>query len=218
MDCNRRPKHAKKTKGDINGIATWNVQTLLKPGRMQEIADQIKSSQIKVLALQEIRRKGYGQIRNKEYIMYYSCDPDKAGQNDKGFVIQKDLEKNIMSFEPVTNRLCKLRLRGKFHNIKIINGHAPTKDKEEEEKELFYTQYQKSTDKAPRKDILVILRDFNSKISKEKAYNKVCRQHTLHDNTNNNGEFLCNFAIENNLIVAIPNFRIKGFVEVSGSL
>jgi exonuclease III len=77
---------------------------------MQEIADQIKNSQIKILALQEIRWKGYGQIRKKEYIMYYSCNPDKAGQNGTGFIIQKDLEKNIMSFEPVTDRLCKLRI------------------------------------------------------------------------------------------------------------
>jgi hypothetical protein len=40
--------------------------------------------------------------------MYYSCNPDKAGQNGTGFIIQKDLAKNIMSFEPVTDRLCKL--------------------------------------------------------------------------------------------------------------
>jgi hypothetical protein len=49
-----------------------------------------------------------------------------------------------MSFEPITDRLCKLRIRGKFHNITIINGYAPTEDKEEEEKELFYTQLQKT--------------------------------------------------------------------------
>jgi exonuclease III len=110
---------------------------------MHEIACQIKSSQIKILALREIRSKGYGQIRKKEYIMYYSCDPDKAGQNGTEFIIQNYLEKNIMNFESVTVRLCKLRIRGKFHNISIINGYAPTEDKEEEENELFYTQLQK---------------------------------------------------------------------------
>jgi hypothetical protein len=59
-DCNRRPRHAKRTK-DIIGIGTWNVQTLLKPGKMQEIADQIKNSQIKILALQEISGKDTGK-------------------------------------------------------------------------------------------------------------------------------------------------------------
>ena len=111
---------------------------------MHEIACQIKSSQIKILALREIRSKGYGQIRKKEYIMYYSCDPDKAGQNGTEFIIQKDLEKNIMGFEPVTERLCKLRMRGKFHNITMVNGYTPAEDKEGEEKELFYTQLQKN--------------------------------------------------------------------------
>jgi hypothetical protein len=41
-DCDRRPRHAKRTKDDIIGIGTWNIQTL-KPGRMLEIADQIKN-------------------------------------------------------------------------------------------------------------------------------------------------------------------------------
>jgi hypothetical protein len=88
--------------------------------------------------------------------MYYSCDPDKAGQNVTGFIIQKDLEKNIMSFESVTDRLCKLRIRGKCHNITIINGYAQTEDKEKEGKDLLYTQLQKTIDKTPRNDLLVI--------------------------------------------------------------
>jgi hypothetical protein len=61
--------------------------------------------------------------------MYYSCDPDKAGQNGTRFIIQKDLGKKVMSFVPFTDRLCKLRIQGKFHNMIIINGYAPTEDK-----------------------------------------------------------------------------------------
>ena len=36
-------------------IGTWNVNTTLKAGKMQEIADQITGSQIQIVALQEIR-------------------------------------------------------------------------------------------------------------------------------------------------------------------
>ena len=64
-----------------------------------------------------------------------------------------------MSFEPVTDRLCKLWIQGKFHNITIINGYALTEEKEEEEKELFYTKLQRTTDKMPRNDLPVILGD-----------------------------------------------------------
>jgi endonuclease/exonuclease/phosphatase family metal-dependent hydrolase len=76
-------------------------------------------------------------------------------------------------------------------------------------KNYFIHSCKKITDKTPRNDLLVILGDFNTRIGKEKAYNKVAGEHTLHDNTNNNGEFLCNFAIQNNLIVASTQFSHK---------
>ena len=82
----------------------------------------------------------------------------------------------------------------------------------------FIHSCKKTIDKTPRNDLLVILGDFNAKIGKEKAYNKVAGQHTLHDNTNNNGEFLCNFAIENNLIVVCIQFPHKSIIQVRGAL
>ena len=37
----------------------------------------------------------------------------------------------IPGFEPISDRICKLRVKGKFHNMALINTYAPTKDKEE---------------------------------------------------------------------------------------
>ena len=48
-------------------IGTWNVNTMLKAGKMQEIADQIVGSQIQIVALQEIRWSGYGLLKRDKY-------------------------------------------------------------------------------------------------------------------------------------------------------
>ena len=50
-----RPRHVKRMKSESIEIGTWNVNTTLKAGKMQEIADQITGSQIQIVALQEIR-------------------------------------------------------------------------------------------------------------------------------------------------------------------
>jgi len=49
-----RPRHVKRMKKELLDIGTWNVSTMLKAGKMQEIADQIVGSQLHIIALQEI--------------------------------------------------------------------------------------------------------------------------------------------------------------------
>jgi hypothetical protein len=44
----------KRMKDELTDTGTWNVNTMLKAGKMQEIADQIVGSQKQIAALQEI--------------------------------------------------------------------------------------------------------------------------------------------------------------------
>jgi hypothetical protein len=55
----------------------------------------------------------------------------------------------------------------------------------------------------------MILGVLNAKIGKEKAYENVTGKHTLHDISNQNGEMVCNFAIENNMTVMSTGFQHK---------
>ena len=73
-------------------IGTWNILTMLKPGKMQEINEQIQNITLQIVALQEIRWKGYEQIRKKDYSLYYSCNPDTTSQFGTGFLVKKEIE------------------------------------------------------------------------------------------------------------------------------
>jgi len=119
-------------------------------------------------------------------------------------VVRKEVEKNIMSFTPINERICTLRLKGKFHNITLINVYAPTEEKIEE-KDKFYDDLQRTCDRVPKHNIVMILEDLNAKIGKEKAYENVTGKHTLHDISNQNGEMVCNFAVENNMIIVLSS-------------
>jgi hypothetical protein len=44
----------KRTKHTEITLATWNVQTMLKPGRMKEILEEISKARVDVVAMQEI--------------------------------------------------------------------------------------------------------------------------------------------------------------------
>jgi endonuclease/exonuclease/phosphatase family metal-dependent hydrolase len=113
-----------------------------------------------------------------------------------------------MSFTPINERICMLRLKGKFHNITLINVHSPTEE-QIEEKDKFYDDLQRTYDRVPKHDIVMILGDLNAKIGKEKAYENVTGKHTLHDVSNRNGKTVCNFAIENTMTIMSTQFQHK---------
>jgi exonuclease III len=99
---------------------------MLKVGRMNEIADEMLKTQLQVIALQELRWKGTGQINKPTYTLYYSCNPEKTGHLGTRFMIRSEIKKSILSFEPYNERICKLRIKGKYNNLSIISVHAPT--------------------------------------------------------------------------------------------
>lgn len=51
-------------------IGTWNVLTPLKPGIMQELAEQIVNAQLEIVAIQETGWNGIGPI--KKIIVHYA--------------------------------------------------------------------------------------------------------------------------------------------------
>jgi hypothetical protein len=49
---------------DMVYIGHWKVMTLLKTGKMKEIADEMSKTQLQVTALQELRWKEQGKLIN----------------------------------------------------------------------------------------------------------------------------------------------------------
>ena len=60
-------------------IGTWNVRALLQPGKMQDLAEQIRKTQLEIPATQEIRRSGTGLIKKQNYSLFYSGSNNKTG-------------------------------------------------------------------------------------------------------------------------------------------
>jgi len=123
--------------------------TMLKAGKMNEIANEMLKKQLQIIALQELRWQCVGQINKTKHTLYYSCNLEKTGQLGTGFMIRNEIKKNILSFEPYNERLSKLRIKGRFINLSI-SAHAPTEEKTDEEKEKFYEDLQTIHNKIPQ--------------------------------------------------------------------
>jgi len=63
---------------------------------MNEIADEMLKTQLQIIALQELRWKGVGQINKTKYTICCSCNLEKTGKLGTGFMFQT----------PEHNKLC----------------------------------------------------------------------------------------------------------------
>jgi len=87
----------------------WKVKTLLKPGKLQELAKKLAKAQI--LAIEEARWPNKGQINKQIYLLYSNGTKEKTGQEGTRFLLMKKIQKYIINFQLQNERLCKIRLK-----------------------------------------------------------------------------------------------------------
>jgi len=161
-------------------LATWNIRTMLQVGKMMEIAEELQKWEIGITAIQEVRWKGSGKINKPKYTVYYS-GAEKQGEHGVGCIVTKKLQNYCMGFEPINERMCKLRIRGKFYNITLISAYAPTEDAQDEAKEQFYEELNITLEQSSKHDTVIMLGDCNAKGGKEMNNRLVAGKYTLHN-------------------------------------
>lgn len=202
----RRP--GKLTKDNEFRLFTWNVRTLHRPGALKVLTDTLESYKADVTAIQEMRWIGSKIIQKLNCDVYYSCHKDKHIFGT-GFIVSKRCKHIVLDFKPVNERICRIRLKGKFFNTSIINAHAPTEDKTDDIKEDFYDVLGRTYDQCPANDIKIIIGDLNAKIGREDAFGKTIGRHSLHEDSNDNGVRAVMFAASRNMVVCGTLFDHK---------
>jgi len=153
----------KKRKMDNEMVwGTQNVQTMLQPGKMMENAQEVMKYKLKLVALQEIRWQGQGSIDKKDFTLIYSGPEKRTGQLGTGFIITRIIRNSLLEFESVNERLCHIRLKGKFRNLRVISVHTPTESKEEQEKEEFCIELEELCNRILSYNQIIMIGDFNS--------------------------------------------------------
>jgi exonuclease III len=121
----RQKKLPGQTRNTGLTLGTWKVQTMMQTGKMMAIAGEVLKLGIDLVALQEIRWEGQGEINKKHFIVIYSGPENRTGRYGTGFIISRKIKEGILECEPVNDRLCRIQIRGKLRNLTVISAHAP---------------------------------------------------------------------------------------------
>ncbi|ETN73187.1 endonuclease/exonuclease/phosphatase family protein [Necator americanus] len=143
-------------------ICTYNARTLASEAVIEDLMMQAKKIKYGVIGLTETRRRHplNAVYETGEQLFLGTCD-----SRGVGVLVNTSMAKNIDSFEQITTRIGRLRMRrcSPTPALTIFIAYAPTSSYEEEEVEAFYMDLEKfyQEDYAFYK---VIIGDFNAKV------------------------------------------------------
>ena len=119
-----------------------------------------------------------------------------TGQGGVGVWLSKSMLGSLLGYKPINGRLMSIRLQGTVKNLKIVQVYAPTSKATQEELDEFYTQLQNEIDNTHKKDIVIVMGDFNAKVgSMQDLSEKDIIGRYAYGSRNENGEQLVNFAL-----------------------
>jgi len=72
--------------------------------------EEISKARVDVVTVQEIHWQGQGRIDKKDFSLFYSGPKERMGSYETGFIINAKIRIRFLSFEPISDRMCKLRL------------------------------------------------------------------------------------------------------------
>lgn len=101
------------------------------------------------------------------------------------FIVREEPNQAVTDLKAISGKICKLRIREIYRKISIINVHAPTEMKVEEEKDKFYEELSKVIQGIPRYDIKISVGDINAKIERESIYKNIT-EHSKHKESKEN--------------------------------
>jgi Endonuclease/Exonuclease/phosphatase family. len=139
------------------------------------------------------------------YTLFYR-EGNANHQLGTGLFVHRRIRSAVKKMEFISDRVSYITLKGRWCDIILLNGHAPSEDKDNDIKDSFYEEIERLFDQLPMYHMKILLGDFNAKVERENIFQPKIGTQSVHPESNNNGIRLVNFATSKNLRVKRTKF------------
>ena len=159
---------------------------------------------INVLGISELKWTGMDEFNSDDHYIYY-CGQEFLRRNGVAIMVNKRVRNAVLGCILKNDRMISVCFQGKPFNITIIQVYASTSNAEEAEVEQFYEDLQDLLELTPKKDVLFIIGDQNTKVGSQETPG-VTGKFGL-QMRNEAGQRLIEFCQENALVIANTLFQ-----------
>ena len=143
-------------------VGTWNVRSLREDERLPLLSRELGRLGVDVASVSEVRRPGSGVASVGGYTYYWSGRADGHHWEGVAIAISNRLRPSVVEVAPVDERIMVMRLKHSFGFMSLVAVYAPTDTSKPEVKEMFYAKLTSVADGCPKRDIRLVLGDFNA--------------------------------------------------------
>jgi exonuclease III len=164
------------------------------------VVGELARYKLDLVCVQEVRWDKAGTIRAGDYTLSYGKGNDNH-QLVTGFYVHQRILPAVKKVDFVSDRMSYIVLRGRWCNIIVLNAHAPTEEKTDDSEDSFYEELEQVFDHFPKYHMKILLGDFNAKLGRQDIFKPTIGKESLHEDSNDNGVRVVNFATSKNLVV-----------------
>lgn len=189
-------------------IGTWNVRGLNEEGKLHVLDYELDRCNTLIAGLSETHWKESGHKSLEKHTIFFSGN-ESSSFAGVAIAIPTPWVGSVLGYNPVNERIITMKISASPCALNIIQVYAPTSAATDEEIEDFYYQLEDCINNIPKREILMVIGDFNAKVGITAAdvglrniignYGLGCR--------NNRGERLIQFAADNSFTIMNTVFK-----------
>ena len=169
-------------------VGTWNVCTMYKTGKTAQIAAEMRGTNLPYSV--SVRRDGCGQGR----FAWPQARPLFINSGHEEDVPHTGAAGALLDWKAFSSRIISARFHTRICKLLIVQCYAPTNDSDAEKKSEFYGRLQAVVNQNAKKDLLIMMGDFNAKIGKDNTGKDLVMGKVGLGEMNENGELFTTSA------------------------
>ena len=140
----------------------------MNQGKLEVVKQEMARVNVDILGISELKWTQMGEFNSDDHFIYY-CGQESLRRDGVAIIVNKRVRNSVLGCSLKNDRMISVCFQGKPFNITVIQAYAPTSNAEEAKVEWFCEDLQDLLELTPKKDVLFIIGDWNTKVGSQET-------------------------------------------------
>ena len=140
----------------------------MNQGNLDMVKQEMANVNSDILGISERKWMGIGKFNSDDHYIYY-CGQDSIRRNGVALIVNQIIWTTVFGVILKSSRIISVGFQSKPFNITVIQVYASITNIKEDEIKQFYEDLQDLIELTTKKDVLVIIGDWNVKVGSQEA-------------------------------------------------